>query len=233
MTTRRTRTLLGGAAILVLVALTACVGPSTSTPTSTPAPTRTVAAPEPTPSTTQTPPAPADPAPVAAGSIVLGGPALSVSDASGAPQGEYAYEGPADGVVTSLTALLGPPQTLVHQNEKCIADSVDNVWGGMTLNYLGLDAAGSTAFRVSVRGAVPGADVQTPFGARVGESWPDYVAQVADHPSTTGVYEGLTWVELIDSEYTPWGATAGTLVRTDDSATISWITAPTDLGHDC
>jgi hypothetical protein len=171
--------------------------------------------------------------PAADATIVLGGPALSVSDPSGALLGEYAYEGPADGAVSSLTTLLGAPQTLVHQNEKCIADSVDNVWGGMTLNYLGMDAAGSTAFRVFVRDAVPSADVQTPFGARVGESWPDYFAQVADHPSTTGVYEGLTWVELIDSEYTPWGATAGTLVHTDDSVTISSITAPTDLGHDC
>lgn len=229
MTTRRTRPLLGGAAILVLAALTACAGPSTAT--STPAPTRAVATAEPTPSATPTPPA--DPAPAADATIVLGGPGLSVTDASGALLGEYAYEGPADGVVTSLTTILGPPQTLVHQNEKCIADSVDNVWGDMTLNYLGLDATGSTAFRVSVRGAVPGADVETPFGARVGGSWPDYFAQVADHPSTTGVYEGLTWVELIDSEYTPWGATAGTLVHTDDSATISWISAPTDLGHDC
>lgn len=229
MTTRRTRTLLGGAAILVLAALTACAGPSAAT--STPAPTRAVAAAEPTPSATPTPPA--DPAPAADATIVLGGPALSVTDASGALLGEYAYEGPADGVVMTLTSILGPPQTLVHQNEKCIADSVDNVWGGMTLNYLGLDAAGSTAFQVSVLGDVPGADVETPFGARVGESWPDYLVQVADHPSTTGVYEGLTWVELIDSEYAPWGATAGTLVHTDDSATISWISAPTDLGHDC
>ncbi|CAD5992091.1 exported protein of unknown function [Agreia sp. COWG] len=218
----------GGVLALSMVMFTGCASAGVSTPTPSASPTRAAAAVAPTaPSTAQAV------TPAAEASIVIGGTSVSITDAEGSPVADVAYEGPADGVVASLTALLGQPTTTVHQNEKCISDSVDSAWGGLILNYTGTQSGNPVAFTLSVTGNVPGAVVETTHGARVGEPWPDYFAGVADHPMTTGEFSGKTFVELIDDQFTPWGQDAGIIVRTDDSSTISSIFGPTTLDHDC
>ena len=223
----RIRTLnVGGIVALALFSLTACVGNTSSTPT----PSAAISTPSATsPSSTPA----AEPTPAEPIEIVLGGSTVSVADGSGAPVGDFDYQATAVGVVSSLTSLLGAPQTVVHQNEKCVADSVDNVWGGLTLSAIGPDVQDSVAFHILVTGDVPGAIIETQNGARVGASWPEYFAGVSDHASTTGEFEGKTWVEVIDSPIPTIGPNSGTLVNTADSAVISYIAAPSDLGHDC
>lgn len=235
MSIRRRAAFIGAAATIALFALAGCApaGGSAAGATSTP---RASAPPTTTPTTT---PASSSPTPVPAPdpavppTLVLGGESAALTAADGT-LGDYPYGGPADVLLASLTAVLGAPETVVHQGEKCVTDSVENVWGGLRVAYDGMDPVATPLVRFSVQGDVGGGlVVESPHGARVGGSWPEFAASIPDAPMTTGEYEGATWVDVIDGGYSAWGATAGTLVNTDDSVTITSITAPNDLGHDC
>jgi hypothetical protein len=224
MTVRRTGVLIGAATALALLVLPGCAPASHSTGAATSEPSATSA---PAPSAPTPSPEPVEPT-----TLVLGGES-AVLTATAGTVGDYPYGAPADQLLASLTTILGAPETVVHQGEKCVNDSVDSVWGGLTVSYYGMDAASAPQLQVTVRDDVAGLVVESSHGARVGGSWPEFLSTIPDAPMTTGEYQGRTWGQAIDGNYAAWGAAAGALVNTDDSATIDMIVAPLDLGHDC
>ena len=165
--------------------------------------------------------------------IVLDAGALVVQNTSGAAVHSYPYAAGATDAIAELTSLLGDPVSTTYVPPgKCWSDMTTVRWHTLQLMYYGQDPASTRLLLLNATNTPPTAvEITTPHGARVGDPWKPYFADVSDHLTKSADYQGQYFDSVVDATGAD-GPRSGTIVSAVDGV-ISTVAAPSSLDADC
>lgn len=164
--------------------------------------------------------------------IVLDAAALSIEDESGKVIDSYPYANGATDAITRLTGLLGTPTSNYAPPGGCWTDMTTVKWPQLQMMYYGQDAATTKLFLLNAnRTPSTTVPVESPHGARIGDSWSAFLPNVSGHLRTTAQYNGQTLSSVVDAPASD-NPRAGTIVSAEDDV-ITTIAAPSSLDADC